>query len=56
MMNKKIKPAQKQQLFLQRSTKKAIELYGLTFDNNLADILGTGLKANTLTYLYWKRV
>ena len=55
-MNKKIKPAQKQQLFLQRSTKKAIELYGLTFDNKLDDLLGTGLKPNTLTYLYGKRV
>ena len=55
-MNNKIKPAQKQQLFLQRSTKKAIELYGLTFDNKLDDLLGTGLKENTLTYLYRKRV
>ena len=56
MTNKKIKPAQKQQLFLQRSTKKAIELYGLTFDNKLDELLGTGLKANTLPYLYGKRV
>lgn len=55
-MNKKVKPAQKQQLFLQRSTKKAIELYGLTFENKLDDLLGTGLKPNTLTYLYGKRV
>ena len=55
-MNKKIKPAQKQLLFLQRSTKRAIELYGLRFDNRLDELLGTGLKPNTLTYLYGKRV
>ena len=46
----------KQQLFLQRSTWKAIELYGLRFDNRLDDLLGTGLKANTLTYRYGRRV
>ena len=46
----------KQLLFLQRSTWKAIELYGLRFDNRLDDLLGTGLKAKTLTYLYGRRV
>ena len=30
---------------------KAIDIYGLTFDKKLDDLLGTGLKANTLTYL-----
>ena len=55
MINSKVKPA-KQLLFLQRSTWKAIELYGLTFDNKLDDLLGTGLKTNTLTYVYGKRV
>ena len=56
MTTRKNKPAQKQQLFLQRSTRKAMELYGLSFDNKLDDLLGTGLKANTLTYLYGRRV
>ena len=55
MTQRKVKPG-KQQLFLQRSTWKAIELYGLRFDNRLDDLLGTGLKANTLTYLYGRRV
>ena len=54
-INKKIKPAETA-IFLQRSTRKAIELYGLTFDDKLDDLLGTGLKENTLTYLYKKRV
>ncbi|MGI0080385.1 MAG: hypothetical protein ACRECH_12265 [Nitrososphaerales archaeon] len=45
-----------QQVLLQRSLKRAIELYGLKFDNKLDQLLGTGLKANTLTYLYGKRV
>ena len=43
-------------MFLERTTKKAIELYGLRFNNRLDELLGTGLKANTLTYLYGKRV
>ena len=55
-MNKKIKPIEKQKLFLLRSTRRAIELYGLTFDNKLDELLGTGLQSNTLTYLYGKRV
>ncbi len=45
-----------QQAVLQQSLKKAIELYGLKFDNKLDELLGTGLKTNTLTYLYGKRV
>lgn len=52
-MDKKLKTAQK---FVQITTKTALELYGLTFDNGLDTLLGTGLKANTLTYLYGKRV
>ena len=53
---KKITAAQEQQLFLQRSMRKASELYGLTFDNKLDELLGTGLKSNSLTYLYGRRV
>jgi hypothetical protein len=41
---------------LQQNVKTASELYGLTFDNSLDGLLGTGLKTNTLTYLYGKRV
>jgi hypothetical protein len=47
---------QLQQTILQQNVKKAIELYGLTFDNSLDQLLGTGLKTKTLTYLYGKRV
>ncbi len=54
-MKKTSRPLQ-QQALLQRSLKKAIELYGLKFDNKLDELLGTGLKSNTLTYLYGKRV
>ena len=39
-----------------KKSKKASELYGLTFDNKLDNFLGTGLKGKTLTYLYGKRV
>jgi hypothetical protein len=56
-MKKKLSPKlQLQRILLQQNVKKAIELYGLTFDNSLDNLLGTGLKANTLTYLYGKRV
>ena len=54
-MKKKIS-VQPPQVLLLRSLKKATELYGLTFDNKFDQLLGTGLKANTLTYLYGKRV
>jgi hypothetical protein len=54
---KKLSPKlQLQQTILQQNVKKAIELYGLTFDNSLDKLLGTGLKTKTLTYLYGKRV
>ena len=44
---------QQQQIFLLRtSLKKAIDLYGLRFDNKLDQLLGTGLKEKTFTYLY----
>jgi|SRR5579872_475331 len=43
-------------LIAKRGVKKASELYGLTFDNSLDLLLGTGLKEKTLTYLYGKRV
>jgi hypothetical protein len=57
LTKKKISPKlQLQQILLQQSVKTASELYGLTFDNSLDGLLGTGLKTNTLTYLYGKRV
>jgi hypothetical protein len=57
LTKKKLSPQlQLQQILLQQNVKKAIELYGLTFDNSLDRLLGTGLKTNTLTYLYGKRV
>jgi hypothetical protein len=57
LTEKKIPPKlQLQQILLQQSVKTASELYGLTFDNSLDGLLGTGLKTNTLTYLYGKRV
>ena len=40
------------QLLLEKSLKKASELYGLRFDNRIDDLLGIGLKEKTLTYLY----
>jgi hypothetical protein len=57
LTKKKISPKlQLQQILLQQNVKTASELYGLTFDNSLDGLLGTGLKTNTLTYLYGKRV
>jgi hypothetical protein len=44
------------QILFQDSLKKAIELYGLGFDNKLDQLLGTGLKEKTFTYLYGKSV
>jgi hypothetical protein len=44
------------QVLLEKSLKKASELYGLRFDNKIDDLLGTGLKENTLTYLYGERI
>jgi hypothetical protein len=56
-MKKKLPPKLLlQQTLLQQNVKKANELYGLTFENSLDRLLGTGLKTNTLTYLYGKRV
>jgi hypothetical protein len=60
-MAKKSSPArldlqQQQRTLVERNLKKAIELYGLTFDNKLDQLLGTGLKTHTLTYLYGKSV
>ncbi len=43
-------------LIAERGVRKASELYGLTFDNKLDSLLGTGLKENTLSYFYGKRV
>lgn len=46
--------SKRQQILLpfRHSLKKAIELYGLPFDNEKLDrLLGTGIKPNTLTYL-----
>jgi hypothetical protein len=36
--------------------KKAISLYGLGFGNKLDQLLGTGLKEHTFTYLYGEKV
>jgi len=46
------KKSQSPQVLLEKSLKKASELYGLRFDNRIDDLLGTGLKEKTLTYLY----
>ncbi len=51
-----MKVKQTTQILLQGSLRKAIELYGLTFDSKLDQLLGTGLKEKTLTYLCGKRV
>lgn len=45
--------SKRQQLVLQQVFfKSANELYGLSFENRLDELLGTGLKSNTFTYLY----
>ncbi len=51
-----VRVAQNLRLIAERGIKRASELYGLTFDNKLDSLLGTGLKSKTLTYLYGKRV
>ena len=51
-----MKAKQTTQILLQGSLRKAIELYGLTFDSKLDQLLGTGLKEKTLTYLCGKDV
>jgi hypothetical protein len=43
-------------ILLRDNLKKATELYGLTFGNELDKLLGSGLQTNTLTYLYGKNV
>ena len=56
-MIKKKSQRKQQQALLQGSLKKAIELYGLRFDNSKLDqLLGTGLKEKTFTYLYGKSI
>lgn len=51
-----MKAKQTPQILLQGNLRKAIELYGLTFDSKIDQLLGTGLKEKTLTYLCGKRV
>ena len=36
--------------------RRASELYGLSFENRIDELLGTGLKAKTFTYLYGRNV
>jgi hypothetical protein len=51
--------SKRQQILLpfRHNLKKAIELYGLPFDNEKLDrLLGTGIKPNTLTYLCENKV
>lgn len=43
---------QNQRISLVTRTKTASELYGLRFGNGIDELLQTGLKANTLTYIY----
>jgi len=50
------KKLQSPQVILEKSLKKASELYGLRFDNKIDELLGTGLKEKTLTYLYGEDV
>jgi hypothetical protein len=50
------KKLQSPQVILEKSLKKASELYGLRFDNKIDELLGTGLKEKTLTYLYGEGV
>ena len=49
---KKVRKPTPQTVLLEQSLKKAIDLYGLRFDNKLDRLLGTGLKEKTFTYLY----
>ncbi len=44
------------EVLLQKSLKRATDLYGLRFESKFDELLGTGLKEKTFTYFYGEKI